>query len=305
MALEFETARLEREDPAHPRLGEMRALAGYTYLAFAEAFCSGVPLDHPDQALSTRQLFGLAAQRFQEALDGPIAPTLMHLSRLGHARALLGLGDLIGAGAWAAMVPAGFTFATSHSAAQGDENQVFVLNHGGRISVPEAEGGNGLPFRSAMDPRVPWDEGGQSQGSVLPFYRLLKFSGPTADFPVATWAEARLIQAEGDLASGNAGAFLVRLNDLRAGVGMPPLADPGTPEAREDLLFRERAFWLYATGQRLGDLRRMVREYDRDPGALFPVGVHPLGEPYGTDANLPVPLSRRGPSFSGCTARSQ
>jgi starch-binding outer membrane protein, SusD/RagB family len=302
-ALEFEEARLEVEDPAQPRLGAMRALAGYTYLALAEGFCSGVPLDDPDQALTTAQLFGRAAQRFQDAVGGPIDPTFVHLSRVGHARALLGLGDPVGAGALAAMVPAGFSFATSHTTALGDDNQVFSLNHGRRISVPEVEGGNGLPFRSAMDPRVPWDDGGLSQGGVLPVYRLLKFSGPTADFPVATSTEARLIQAEGDLASGSVGAFLARLNDLRTGAGLPALADPGTSESREDLLFRERAFWLYATGQRLGDLRRLVREYGRDPGTLFPVGAHPLGEGYGTDANLPVPLSARGPSFSGCTDR--
>jgi len=58
--------------------------------------------------------------------------------------------------------------------------------------------------------------------------------------------------------------MVTSLNALRADVnnnaasprGAP---DPGTQVGREDLLFRERAFWLFATGHRLGDLRRLAR----------------------------------------------
>ena len=30
-----------------------------------------------------------------------------------------------------------------------------------------------------------------------------------------------------------------------------------------DLLFSERAFWMFATGHRLGDMRRLIRQYGR------------------------------------------
>ncbi|MBA3405368.1 MAG: hypothetical protein H0U13_11905 [Gemmatimonadaceae bacterium] len=37
---------------------------------------------------------------------------------------------------------------------------------------------------------------------------------------------------------------------------LPPLVDPGTADARINLLFREKAFWTFSRGQRLGDLHR-------------------------------------------------
>jgi len=37
---------------------------------------------------------------------------------------------------------------------------------------------------------------------------------------------------------------------------MTALVDPGNAEARISLLFREKAYWTFSRGQRLGDLRR-------------------------------------------------
>src|SRR5690606_40849192 len=42
--------------------------------------------------------------------------------------------------------------------------------------------------------------------------------------------------------------------------GLPPLEDPGTDEARVDLLFQERAYWLFLTGRRHADMRRLRSE---------------------------------------------
>jgi len=41
-----------------------------------------------------------------------------------------------------------------------------------------------------------------------------------------------------------------------------------------DVMFRERAFWLYGTGTRLGDLRRLIRQYNRDQSIVFPIGPY-------------------------------
>ena len=65
-------------------------------------------------------------------------------------------------------------------------------------------------------------------------------------------------------------------------------------------MFRERAFWLYLSGHRLGDLRRMVRQYGRSADAVFPGGG---GKPYiingnnkggvfGNEVNLPDSVRR-------------
>src|SRR5678815_146790 len=57
---------------------------------------------------------------------------------------------------------------------------------------------------------------------------------------------------------------------------MTPLTDPGNATARVDQLFREKAFWQFGRGHRLGDLRRLIRDYGRaaDGSDTFPVGVH-------------------------------
>jgi hypothetical protein len=128
---------------------------------------------------------------------------------------------------------------------------------------------------------------------------------------LASGVEARLIEAEAALRRGDAVTWLAKLNALRAAapghigrlypnqkVGfvsnpLTPLVDPVTPDARIDLMFRERAFWLFATGHRLGDLRRLVRQYGRAPDSVFPSGPHFRGGTFGTDVNYPVPFAEQ------------
>jgi hypothetical protein len=70
------------------------------------------------------------------------------------------------------------------------------------------------------------------------------------------------------------------------------------------LHFREKAFWTFGRGQRLGDLRRLVRQYGRPQDQVFPVGVHYKGGSYGSDVNLPVVTDEgNNPNFDGCTNR--
>jgi hypothetical protein len=213
------------------------------------------------------------------------------------------------------MVPTDFVWALPHSTAQGEENAIFLYNRQQRrVSVAEAEGGNGLPFRSTDDPRVPWtrEDGGTAIGTdgVTPHYDLLKFTTAGSPMPLATGLEARLIEAEAFLLQNDVNGFLSRINEVRDRFGLLPVVDPGTAEERENLLFSERAFSLFATGQRLGDLRRLVSVYGRSPADVFPTGPHHQwffsgqGDSYGTDGNLPVPAAARGPGFTGCSVRT-
>ena len=57
-----------------------------------------------------------------------------------------------------------------------------------------------------------------------------------------------------------------------------------------NLFFREKAFWTYARGQRLGDLRRLIRVYGRaaDGSDTFPSGTFFKGGTYGADVNFPM-----------------
>jgi TonB-dependent starch-binding outer membrane protein SusC len=63
-----------------------------------------------------------------------------------------------------------------------------------------------------------------------------------------------------------------------------------------DVMFRERAFWLYGTGTRLGDMRRLIRQYQRDANAVIPT--------YGTDVSVMIPTQGSGqtpnPYYKGC-----
>jgi hypothetical protein len=89
--------------------------------------------------------------------------------------------------------------------------------------------------------------------------------------------------------------------------GLSALTDPGTPEGRVDLLFRERAFWLYLTGHRQGDLRRLIRQYGRQSTDIYPIGPYPgSGSAFYEDfTTVPVPVAEQtlNPKFTGCFSR--
>ena len=124
--------------------------------------------------------------------------------------------------------------------------------------------------------------------------------------PTADYLEAQLIIAESELQSGALGAMTQRLNDLRSTAGLDPLANPVDQATATDLLFRERAFWLFLTGHRLGDLRRLVRQYGRPADSVFPSGTYFKGGiTYGPGVNLPLPVTEtNNPKVQGCLDRN-
>ena len=66
----------------------------------------------------------------------------------------------------------------------------------------------------------------------------------------------------------------------------------------------EKAFWTFGRGERLGDLRRLIRDYGRTESQVFPTGVFPKGGTYVTDVNLPVPQAEQNNiKFTACTDR--
>ena len=96
---------------------------------------------------------------------------------------------------------------------------------------------------------------------------------------------------------GSAAGALATLNALRAATGagsggiagLAPLTAAASAAAGVDQLFRERAFWLFSRGHRLGDLRRLVRQYSRPANTVFPSGAFQKGGVYGSDVNFPIP----------------
>jgi len=306
------------------RISEMLALAGYTYVYFAENYCAAVPFSErqPDGSIAygqpetTGEMLDRAISRFDSALGMPTSAAIARLASIGKGRALLDKGDFAGANAAVATVTAG-QYQTAHSISTGrQQNGVYVFNNPGgarsgtaRFGVSDGEGTNGLDFRSAADPRVPTQQMGLGFDNTSPLWVYLRYTGPTSPVTVASYVEARLIRAEAALqAAPGTSAVIDTLNAIRAdsvnngGFRLAALADPGSDTARTSLLFRERAFWLFATGHRLGDLRRLARApYNRNVNVLYPIGNYPKGTVYGGNTELPVPFDERNnPNFTGC-----
>jgi starch-binding outer membrane protein, SusD/RagB family len=305
-----------------PGIPEMFSLAGFTYVFFGENFCSGVPYSTVEgdeliygPAETTEGTLLRAVQRFDAALahGGAVAdPDMGNLAAVGKGRALLNLGRFVEAAQAVAAVPTEFQYVTEHDASPLSlSNAIFVYgvsgegeDVGGSISVSDVEGENGLPYRTAEDPRVPFlDTGHLGLDQTTPQFDVLKYPEEASSIVVADGIEARLIEAENQLQAGNLGGMNTILNDLRAGIELDPLDEPGSPDEGVDQLFSERAFWLYATAHRLGDMRRLVRQYGRAVEAVFPVGEYLRGGSYGNAVNFPVPVTENNnPEFdrTGC-----
>lgn len=295
------------DDPGIP---EMWALAGFTYIYFAEDFCSAVPYSTvangkvvPGPSQSTTQTLDRAVERFDSALAHPaVDPEISSLAHIGRARALLNQGQFAQAAAEVASVPTDFVYYTEHATSPARlQNAMYVYGTGFLISVSDSEGGAGLGYRTAADPRVPFiDEGGPGLDGTTPQFTLTKFPDPTNPIPVADGIEARLIEAEALLQANNLQAMTDTLNYLRATYQptLGTIALPGSQAAAVDVLFSERAFWMFATGHRLGDMRRLVRQYGRLADTVFPTGTYIKGGAYGTDVNVPVPVEEASnPNF--------
>jgi len=122
-----------------------------------------------------------------------------------------------------------------------------------------------------------------------------------------------LIEAEAKLNTNDVAGMMAILNNLRANpqnlgtVTTPAMAALTTPATQADavtLFFREKAFWTYSRGQRLGDLRRLIRIYGRTQDNVFPSGTFFKGGQYGPDVNFPITVDEQNnPIFNDCVDR--
>jgi starch-binding outer membrane protein, SusD/RagB family len=301
------------------------SLEGFTDIYFAEDFCSGVPLSRVSgdslvfgPAQTTEQILDTAVARFDSALAHPGLAlddgTITNLAAVGRARALLGLGRFSEAAAAVVDVPTDFQYVTEHADSPLRlQNAIWSYTSQGLWSVSDLEGEVGLPYRTNEDPRVPFtDFEDTGLDLITPQFSLDKYADASAAVPVADGIEARLIEAEAQLQADDLAGMTTTLNDLRAAFpdfGLEDLDEPADQAEGVDLLFSERAFWLFATGHRLGDMRRLVRPvptgYGRTADTVFPTGAYHKGGSYGPDVNLPIPIEEQNNpnSTSGCLNR--
>jgi hypothetical protein len=296
-------------------VSELQSIVGFAYTIFAETFCSGVPFSTAPsdggelefgEPLTTDQMFQAAGGWFDQALaNAGGSSDVANLARVGQARAMLGLGQVGAAASAVAGVPTDFVYNIEHSTnSRRQENGIYVMTTVRRqYSVAENKGINGINYRSAMDPRVPWDGGtdlGQDDRTL--YYNQLKYTSSNAFVPLASGIEARLIEAEAAAQANDAGTVAGIHDALRATVGLDPVDLTGmSQDELRAYTFRERAFWLYVTGHRQGDLRRLVRVYGEPVASVFPWGAYFKGGEYNSIVNFPVPESEKNnPNYAGC-----
>jgi hypothetical protein len=217
-----------------------------------------------------------------------------------------------------------YVFVTSTSN-NSDDLGIWTLNNSiARVSVGDSSVTyvgkqfttlNAIPFASLNDPRVPILKGVDAkvpaEDGQTPLFIQQIYKGRDDPIPMVSGIDARLIEAEAKLGANDFAGMMTILNALRTApprIGnfqattMTAIATtPATKDAATSLFFREKALWQFARGQRLSDLRRLVRQYGRNQANVFPAGQQYKGVPYGSDVNFPVPDAERvNPQFTGC-----
>ena len=316
-------------------IGELYGIRGFTETFFAEAYCSGVPFSEETDTSTefgdtqtTAQIYTRALASFDSALASAGTDTrVQNIARIGRARVLLNQGRFDDAAAAVSAVPTSFAWVTAHATASvrqenGMWNALTVPNSRYAIVLPDAqgrgEGTNGVAFLTTpADPRIPWVPSTRSgfNGSSRNLPTQLKYDRTTGAV-VANGVEARLIELEARLrkdTQADRDAVFAGLNSLRATASTPALAPlagaaPTTQAVAVSQFFEERAKWLFLTGHRLGDLRRLVRQYGRAANTVFPTGnlPSPLAGVYGNDVNLPIPFDEKNnpKATGGCIDRN-
>ena len=334
---------------------EALALAGYTYILFAENYCVGVPFDEVDESgaiingtpTTKAEVLRRALARFasaDSALDirTTTSASIRNLVRVGRGRAYNDLADTSltqaqnkiyrdSAAASVAAVQTTFIYQIFHSENTARQNNsVWSFNNSQvRFSVANNEGGNGLPFRSnfvnGVDVRTATNPTPVAGFDGSATFLNLKYPERKANVVLASGAEARYIEAEDALFNDQIPAFIGKLNAVRDAFAtynqcyplaitagtctnpsapLGPLSDPGTPDGRINLLFSERAYTMWITSHRLGDLRRLIHQYGRKATAVFPSGAFVRGNinrTYGTDVSFPVPVEEKNnPNYVSC-----
>ncbi|MBX9854573.1 MAG: hypothetical protein K2Y26_03555 [Gemmatimonadaceae bacterium] len=329
----IERWRAAKPDAAAVRdsLAELYAVRSFTETMFAEGYCSGVPFskvlpngdfDYGDP-LTTAQILARAGATADTALSTATATNIRSLAQVARGRALLNLGQYAQAAQAVAGVPTSFRYQIFHSiATTGQNNGIWTATFpaGSRYTISNREGTNGIDYLvTPADPRVPWAPSTRTgfDGTSRNLPQQQKYTAQPAPATLADGIEARLIEAEALLNRTSGGsqadrdAMFAALNQLRAtglATAIPAMpAPPTTQPAAVDMLFRERAFWLWLTGHRLGDMRRLIRQYGRAANTVYPVGpmLYRPGQTYGADVNLVIPIrERNNPKFQGCLDRN-
>lgn len=271
-------------------LAEAAAYSGYMHTLLGEGMCE-MALDNGPK-MTPQQVFTIAEAKFATAIQVATAindASLRNMATVGRARVRLDQGNLTGAAADAALVPAGFVRNAEFSeTTPARENHLYNLTvRNDFLSV--APDYRGLTVNGVADPRVRVNDMRRvGPDNSTPIWQQQKFTGSGAvNFPIASYAEAQLILAE---AVGGQGA-IDAINRVRAISNIAPMALPPTGTDITALVLEERRRQLFSEGQRYVDMLRK-----RIP---FQSGVNRKGQTYSTLTCIPLPdvETRNNPNF--------
>ena len=322
-------------------IGEMYFARGFAELQLALDFCNGIPLSDAagdnvvlGKPLTVAEVLNVAVASLDSAIalssaSDSASVFVSRAAKIARGRALMALNRPADAATAVAGIPTSYTYdATSSTTSQnGIWNQGLSQR---RYTIGDSLEGNAhnllvknvIPFFSLHDPRVPANyttsgkDTTKSQDGIT-FSRTTPLYNQTTSISIVNGIDARLLEAEAALRNNDAATMMSTLNALRStpqtlgtvtttASSLPPLTDPGTADGRLTLLFREKALWTFSRGQRLGDLRRLIRQYSKTADQVFPVGTHYRGTTYGADVNLPITTgeSNGNPNFTACLDRN-
>jgi hypothetical protein len=320
-------------------IAQMYWAIGLGEMQLAEAFCSGVPfgvtingVPSYTQPLTTAQAFATALAHIDSGLTfatetDTFAVNTRYNLLLTKARILINQGHISDAVALTPVVPTSYRWYVTFSLTTAD-NPIWSFNTSQKRWVVgdsfDVTGviQNALPFASSGDPRIPVTGTTLNSSLKVAFDNSTQLVSQTlwgqSDWvPIISGLDARLYEAEARLQASDIPGMMTILNGLRAAPQaltnkvtspvMSPLATPATQSAATDLYFREKAFWTFSRGQRLGDLRRLIRQYGRTQDHVFPTGTFFKNgnPPYGSDVNFPVTTNENpNPNFHGCLDRN-
>ena len=333
-AAEAVTALNEFSPASRSVIADMYFAKGFAEMQLALDFCNGIPISElvdgepvAGDPETVDQVFQRAVASFDSAVafaNGTDAASVRvrNAAMIAKGRALLGRNQIAQAGAVVAGIPTSYAYQHTFTLTTGTNTIWGQGFSAARYAIGDSLEGNArnifvknaLPFVTANDSRLPVTILTGNGQDGLTRVRRTTLYGQLTTVDVVNGIDARMVEAEAALAAGNAAQFLSIHNALRAAppklgevqpVAMAPLVDPGTPEGRLSMHFREKAFWTFSRGQRLGDMRRLVRQYGRAVTDVFPEGIHYKGGIYGPDVNLPIVTDEEGnnPKFSGCLDR--
>jgi hypothetical protein len=252
-----------------PLLAQALVHAGFANRLLGETHCESV--FDAGAAGSSNIYFERALKHFTEAIAVATAAGRADLATAalaGRASVKVGLKDWSGAAADAANIPLAFKYQAKYTATELDQyNILYWANANSPFRTFSVVGTyfEGY-FRDTGDPRVAWGTDPKTPNAELSSVKWLfpqKYRAVTDPINLVTGREARLIEAEASLRSGQTADALARINALRATVtsastGAPLTPWPSTADATTvwRYLKLERGIELYLEGRRIGDLRR-------------------------------------------------